>query len=318
MNCIICDKTADEVGSHLIPASLIKNCVGERDKEESYNIDSKNSNVSVYFGRANSKNTSTEIKPNDYARDYVLCKICEKKLGLLESKFATEFLQKFREDKYCNNFNSYISTQKYEIFEPRKVTNIEVQAYFYSIILRFCSVYKLEDDDSYIDEKDLLKIKKFVNSFLYDKNTEMGEIEDYRMLINFNKYSVKSKFIATNNQIKNPYIFYFCEAIVILFTKNLDEQETFLFEELTNSIKANSCKIIVGPEEFYDSFSKKIADILAEEFITNGVHFITKLNNKTYEENLIEVNNLIEKYKKENIKVYITEIFNELNKKYSS
>ena len=318
MNCIICDKTADEVGSHLIPASLIKNCVGERDKEESYNIDSKNSIVSVYFGRANSKNTSTEIKPNDYVRDYVLCKICEKKLGLLESKFANEFLQKFREDKYSNNFNSYISLHKYEIFEPRKVTNIEVQAYFYSIILRFCSVYKLEDNDSYIDEKDLLKIKKFVKSFLYDIDTDIGEIEDYRMIINFNKYSVKSKFIATNNQIKNPHIFYFCEAIVILFTKNLDEQEAFLLEELTNSIKANSCKIIVGPEEFYDSFSKKIADILAEEFITNGVNFITKLNKKTYVENLIEVNSLIEKYRKDNIKVYITEIFNELNKKYSS
>ena len=319
MKCIICDKIADEVGSHLIPASLIKNCVGAHYKEESYNIDSKNARIDVYFGRDNLKNTSTEIKQNDYKRDYILCKVCEKKLANLESKFASEFLQKFRDQKYLSNFKSYNSSLKFEIFEPKKISNIEIQAYFYSIILRFCSVYKFEDNDSYLEEKDLLKIKKFLNNFLYNNETN-GEygIEEFRILINFNKYSEKSKFIATSNDIKNPYIFYFCEAIIILFTEELKNDEVRLFGECLNSITDKSTKIIVGPEEFYDTFSKKIADILAETFITNGVNYITKLNKKTYAENLLEANELIEKYKAENISIYITKVFEELKTKYSS
>lgn len=319
MNCIICGKNADEVGSHLIPASLIKNCVGPHYKEESYNIDSKNAKVEVYFGRDNLKNTSTVIKQNDYKRDNILCKVCEKKLANLESKFANEFLQKFRDEKFSNNFKTYYSSLMFEIFEPKKVSNIEIQAYFYSIILRFCYVYKFEDGDSYIEEKDLLKFKEFVLNFLYEKKTdEEYGIGKYKILINFNKYSTKSKFIATSNQIKNPYIFYFCEAIIILFTENLNNEEEKLFGECLNSISDKSCKIIVGPESFYDTFSKKIADILAETFMTNGINLITKLNNKTYEENLIEVNELIEKHKAENNKLYVAEIFEELKKKYSS
>jgi hypothetical protein len=288
MNCIICEKNADEVGSHLIPASLIKNCVGAHYKEESYNIDSKNAKIEVYFGRDNLKNTSTEIKPNDYKRDNILCKVCEKKLANLESKFASEFLQKFREEKYLTNFKSYYTSLNFEVFEPKKISNIEIQAYFYSIILRFCYVYKFEDNDPYIEEEDLLKIKCFLFNFLYDvKTNDTYEIEEYKIVINFNKYSSKSKFIATSNQIKNPYIFYFCEAIIILFTKNLNSKEEILFGECTNSILDKSCKIIVGPEEFYDTFSRKIADILAETFMTNGINLITELNKKTYAENLM-------------------------------
>ncbi|PIF31536.1 hypothetical protein CLU81_2030 [Flavobacterium sp. 9] len=317
MKCIICDEIANEVGSHLIPASLIKNCVGAHYKEESYNIDSKNAQINVYFGRDNLKNTSTEIKPNDYKRDYILCKVCEKKLATLESKFASEFLQKFRNQKYLSNFKYYDSSLNFEIFEPQKVSNIEIQAYFYSIIFRFCCVYKIEDNDSYLEEKDLLKIKKFLNDFLYNHDTK-GEygIEEFRILINFNKYSEKSKFIATSNDIKNPYIFYFCEAIILLFTEELKNEDVRLFGDCVNSITDKSSKIIVGPEEFYDTLSKKIADILAETFMINAVNYICELNKKTFAENLLEANQLIEEYKEKNISIYIVKVFEELKKRY--
>ena len=79
MNCIICDKITDEVGSHFVPASLIKNCVGKHYWEESYEIDSKNSEVDTFYGRNNLKNTLEEIKLHHYKRDNILCKVCEKK-----------------------------------------------------------------------------------------------------------------------------------------------------------------------------------------------------------------------------------------------
>lgn len=319
MNCIICHKIADEVGSHLIPASLIKNCVGKHYAEESYNIDAKTSKIEVYFGRDNLKNQSTEIKQNHYKRDNILCKVCEKKLADLESKFAFEFLQKFRIEKFKNNFTNSISSIGHEIVVPNKLTNEEVLAYFYSIILRFCKVYETESNDSYISLAEMLKIKKFLNGYLYQSDDNYKyEIRDFKLLINFNKYSDKSKFIATSNDIKKPYVFYFCEAIVLFFTENLDDKEELLFNEITNSIENENSKIVVGPESLYDSLSKKIADILAKEFITNGVNVLCQLNNKSYEVNLKEVNDLITRNEKEGKSLTIINVFEELEKKYSS
>ena len=319
MNCIICDNTADEVGSHLIPASLIKNCVGKHYSEESYNIDSKKASVDIYFGRDNLKNKSTVKKQNHYKRDYVLCKTCEKKLADLESKFAQEFLNKFRIEKYKNNFKVYNSITDYEIFEPKKITNEEVLAYFYSIIFRFCKVYEIEDNDSYLETNDLLIIKKYLQGFLYENCESYKEhIQEFKLLINFNKYSDKGKFIATSNELKNPFTFFFCEAIVFLFTKETDERANNLFGELLNTTEQELTKIVVGPQEFYDNMSDIIARILAKDFITNAVNIISELNKKPYEDNLIEFNYLFSKYNDGIDTSAMTKAFTELKNKYSS
>lgn len=319
MNCIICENTADEVGSHLIPASLIKNCVGKHYSEESYNIDGKTSKIDVFYGRDNLKNESTEIKQNHYKRDNILCKICEKKLAELESKFASEFLQKFRNDKYLSNFNSKLSSSKLEILEPKKISNLEIQAYFYSIILRFCCTYKVEENDSYIEESDLLKIKKFIYNFLYD-NIIVGDygIGDFKIAIIFNKYSTNSSFISNLDNIKNPYTFYFCESIIVLYIGEIQNKIEPLFVDCLNSIIDESSKIIVGPALMYEKFTSLKAYILAQNFITNGINHLSELNKKSFEENEIEVKKLIEKYEKDDKALYIVKIFEDLKKKYSS
>lgn len=319
MNCLICDKIADEVGSHLIPASLIKNCVGKHYSEESYNIDGKTSKIDTFFGRDNLKNESTEIKQNHYKRDNILCKVCEKKLADLESKFAVEFLHKFRENKYLGNFISSLSNTKLEILEPKKISNLEIQVYFYSIILRFCSTYKFENNDSYIEEIDLIKIKIFLKTYLYDINSnEKYEIEDFKIAIIFNKYSIKPSFISTSDKLKNPYIFYFCEAIIVLYVgENLNENNPLLADCL-NPIKNQYSKIIVGPQIMFDKFTSLISYILAQNFMTNGINYISELNKKSFEENEIEVKELIEKYKNGGNLLYIVNIFEELKIKYTS
>ncbi|KQO21243.1 hypothetical protein ASF10_14075 [Flavobacterium sp. Leaf82] len=318
MNCIICDNTADEVGSHLIPASLIKNCVGKHYSEESFNINSKASKIDTYFGRDNLKNQSAEIKQNHYKRDYILCKICEKKLAELESKFASEFLQKFREDKYLANFNSYKSSSDLEILEPKKILNVEIQAYFYSIILRFCYIYKFEGGDSYIEESDLLKIKKFLYNYLFANSINKEyEIENFKIAIIFNKYSTNSAFISTSDKLKNPYIFYFCEAILILYIEENKNDNKSLFVDCLNSITDKTSKIIVGPKLMYEKFTSLISYIIAEDFMTNGINYISELNKKSFKENEIEVKELIEKYEKDEKGLYIMKIFEELKTKYS-
>ncbi|MCD8448050.1 hypothetical protein [Tenacibaculum finnmarkense] len=318
MNCIICDNIADEKGSHLIPASLIKNCVGNHYKEESYSIDSKNSKINVYYGRDNLKNNSTIIQKNTYKRDNVLCKTCEKKLGELESKIATEFLQKFRIDRFKNNFISSQNETEYEVFEPKKIANKEFLAYFYSIIFRVCKVYEFEDNHSYLKTSELIKIKKFLFGYLYQKNSFENEISKFKVLIVFNKYSEKSKFIATSNDLKNPYTFYFCDAIILLFTTEIDNNVKEKFGGILNSIEQNTSKIIVGPENMYNTLSSIISRILSKKFITNGVNFLSKLNGKSYQDNLMEANELILKYEQDEIHLPMTKAFEDLKKKYSS
>ncbi len=324
MNCIICDNTADKVGSHLIPANLIKKCVGDRNYEESYNIDLKKASVDIYFGRSNLKNKSTQKKQNHYTRDNVLCKTCEEKLAGLESKFAREFRNIFRIERYKSNFNIYKKTifyhnssTDYEIFEPKKITNEEVLAYFYSIIFRFCEVYKMEDNDSYLETNDLLILKKYLKGFLYQNCKDYTEyIKEFKILINFNKYSDKSKFIATSDELKNPYTFYFCEAIVLLYTKKTNE--TVNKGEILNTIEQEFTKIIVGPEKFYDTMSDIIASIKGNVLKTNAVNIISKLNKKPYKENLDEFNDIFSKYNDGIDTSAFTKAFTEMKEKYSS
>lgn len=242
-----------------------------------------------------------------------------KKLGVLESKFASEFLQKFRVEKFKSNFICSQYQSEYEIYEPKKITNEEILFYFLSIIFRFCKVYEIEDNYSYLKKSELIKIKFFLYGFLYEKNTNYKkEIEDFKMLINFNKYSVKSKFIATSNDLKNPYTFYFCDAIILLFTTETDNNVEQKYGGILNSILQNTSKIIVGPESVYVNLSNIISQILSKKFITNGVNSLCKLNGKSYKDNLEEVNKLMMIYDTKEIQLPMTKIFTDLRIKYGS
>jgi hypothetical protein len=298
MNCIICDKTANAKGSHIVPASLIKNCVGKHYKEESYEIDSNNSSINTYFGRDNLKNTSTEIKQNHYKRDFVLCQKCEDELAKLESEIAVNFLQKFREEKYWNNFEELNLENGFEIIIPKKTSNKTFLAYFYSIILRECRILEIEDGMQILSNEETENIRKFVFGYLYNEDNDSA-IENYKLVIIFDKYCNKGSYVATSNEFEKPYLFYFCEAIIQLFTSNPDDLGNYLFKETFNDIKQTKSKILVGPKEFYATLRTKMAEKLADTFMTKGILKICELNGKSYDENLIEYQNFIENSKEQ-------------------
>ena len=296
--CIICDLEANEVGSHFIPASIIKNCVGKHYKEESYLIDAKKSEIDTYFGRDNMKNQSTEIKENHYKRDHILCKECEKLIGLLESKFSTEFLSKFRNDKYKANFRKSVSKVGLEFYEPNKLSNIEILAYFYSIIYRSCKVYEMEGMSKYLKTAELKGIKKFVHGYLYNcKEDFTDEIKEFKVSVIFDKTSDKSLHIGTSNTFTEPYVFFFCDAILQLYTGKVSEKHLALFEEALNDINQEQTKIIVAPPQFYQRYSKKFTELLAGNFIENGIKEISNRNGKSFDDNMIEYKALLGHYK---------------------
>jgi len=257
--CIICKNEANAKGSHIVPASLIKNCVGKRYREESYQIDSNKLDSDIYFGRDNLKNTTIGRKPSHYERDFILCQTCEDKLAdKLESKFATEFLQKFRVEKFKNNFNSYVSSVNFEIMEPKRLDNREVLAYFYSIILRKCQVELLEEKINYLTNKELEELRKFVCGYLYEVDND-NEISEYELLIIFDKSSDEGSYVMVANEFRNPALFYCCEAILILFTEGLDDEAKSLFGNSSNNINSEKAKMIVGPSEYYSMLRYEMA-----------------------------------------------------------
>lgn len=318
MNCIICDKIADETGSHIVPASLMKNCIGKHYEEESYEIDSAKATVDIYFGRDNNKNKNPEIKKHHHKEDKILCKSCEKKLGVLERKFSTEFLQKFRNEKFKNNFKSYFLNTGFEIIEPNKINNIEIHAYFYSIILRFCRDVEIKNKKLImLTENELAKIKSFVNGFLYQQETDYSEsISDFSLILVFDKYSDKGSFIIGLEESENPYIFYFCEVVVQLFTKEVSDKAKFIFKDCINSINESRAKIVVGPSEFYKDLMQPAQKILMKEIVTNGTNELCGLNGKSYAENLIEFIGLVTEYENKGIEVPIFKALDDLRNKY--
>lgn len=318
MKCIICEKNANATGSHMVPANLIKNCVGESDSEESYEIDAKKAEVDIYYGRDNLKNTNPEIKKSHYKEDNVLCQSCEDKLADLESLFYTEFLNKFRIERFKQNFSTSLLNSGFEILSPKRITNIQIQAYTYSIIFRYCRNNELIDGTKFLEEKELLKIKGFLNSYLYDTQDEFSEfISEFNLVIIFDKTSNKGSFISSASDFKNPYRFYFCELIVELYTSTVSKEKAELFQESINNINQELTNIIIGPPEYYAKLFTEMAKILASEYITNGVNSLCELNGKNYETNLSEFGSLMSHYQNKGVKNATDKALEELRKKYS-
>lgn len=87
MTCRLCrKKQADQTGSHITSAFLLTSQIGKRGEERGFLI---------------------TINPNqDYSQnqgdkgikeDYIFCRDCEKRLGIIESISATEITQKMEE-----------------------------------------------------------------------------------------------------------------------------------------------------------------------------------------------------------------------------
>lgn len=318
MNCIICDKNANATGSHIVPASLIQNCVGKHYREESYKIDAKNVDIDTYFGRDNLKNTSTEIKENHYKKDYILCQECEDKLASIESNFSSNFLRKFRDERFNQNFKKFINQFEVEILIPLRYDKDEFYFYLYSIIYRFCIDNGQEYGEFFLEESDLKNLKLYVNEYLYEDKIKAKEyIRNFKLIINFDKSNSNGSFIASANQFKNPYIFYFCEPILLLFIGDLQNEAKQIFESYVNKINNDDELKIVVNSDFYDSNRKIMANYLAETFTTNAIRQLCDLNQKTYDENLKEFVYEMNKYEEEDNEKAI-KTFEILRQKYCS
>ncbi|MBH1958876.1 MAG: hypothetical protein I8H68_02065 [Flavobacteriia bacterium] len=318
MKCIICPNDANATGSHIVPASLIQNCVGKHYKEESYSIDAKDVKIDVYFGRDNLKNKSPEIKESHYKEDHILCQDCEDNLAKIESEFSTNFLQKFREEKFKQNFSTNTTVYGVEIVTPRNFDNKKVYFYLYSIIYRFCINSGRKTGEFFMEADDLENIRMYIEGYLYgEKLTSEEHLKDFNLIITFDKANKNGSFVSSANQFTNPYIFYFCEPILLLFKGKLSTEARHIFGDYVNHILEDQNIKIVINSEFYDAYRNVMAKYLAETFITNAINNLSNLNGKSYDENFVEFNLEMKKFDKDDSEQSI-KAYNLLFLKYST
>ena len=288
--CIICDKNADAKGSHIVPANLLKSSIGERYREESYEINATKATVESFFGRENPKNTSTEIKRNPYVRDYILCQKCEKELSKLESNFSQEFLNKFRDEKYRQNFKIEIYDDNIKVFTPKRIDKNKIYAFLYSVIYRYCMDLGIYENDYCIKNDELEKIKSYLKEYIYgDSEIANKYIEEFGLVILFSEEMRADSFVGKKIEKNEPYLFYFNEVILILINNYIDKRVENLFDKLKNNvINESEIKIIVD-SEWFNVFLKLHKNYVSKNYVSNKINNLCLLNGKSYPENNIEL-----------------------------
>jgi hypothetical protein len=101
-----------------------------------------------------------------------------------------------------------------------------------------------------------------------------------------------------------------------LFTEKVSDKAKYLFSGCLNSISESKSKIIVGPSEFYQDLMSPPQKALIQEIVTNGTNELCRLNNKSYTENLNELNLLVTEYGNRGIELPIFKALKDLRKKY--
>ena len=117
--CLICNKDADQTGSHIVPHFLMKRIDNEegstdRDKEMGFVITEKE--TTSYFGQSILPEKLEEIYGDvtdelieeneiDGIVDYFFCKNCESRLANLESEYSKIFQKKITDEENYTSFS---------------------------------------------------------------------------------------------------------------------------------------------------------------------------------------------------------------------
>jgi hypothetical protein len=274
-DCLICLKGgADKTNSHLIPASLIKHSVGKRDHEQSYLISATNSKIDEFFGRANTKNTSTIIKQNHFARDFYFCSECEKRLGVLEGEIIPYLSDKIKDEKFSNNFSRKTSFAGLPYVELQKVDSIKFQVCIYSIVYRIHLLYSIDYNQEILTKGEVEDLRKILYHFLYGEE-EAGQLEywlDYYtfVILTVDKFTNSTKnLVLTGNFWNKPNIFIIFEYSILFYSAYDDRDE--IKSPLTDlySLYGDQPKIGILTEELWDRILYNLMKLAASDFLNS-------------------------------------------------
>lgn len=268
LKCSLCKvNLADKTGSHIVPHFFMKmvdnaDHVKGRDKELGFKI--TEDFVKPYFGRDVNTNkleavfgdiTDEDIAESrsDMIADNIYCSECEKKIGKLESFYATT-LETFSDSKYLSSTNS-----------------LSCLLFWTSIVWRISSYKKMGFSVTKKEEEQLRKI--LVNSlkdeYTIDNNPSISQIKNLRYAVlrsaEYSKNKESSVFFHPRHRF--PYCLLIGEYVVFFFMKyshvTNPEQSFFGFEKFLKLAELNQYDI--GENVF--PIPTKEMDLAKDKFI---------------------------------------------------
>lgn len=269
-DCLLCkNEKAIRTNSHIVPAPLLDNVHGERNKEHSFVFSTSESSVDEYYGRQFPQENSTEIKKPNFSYDHILCDKCEKFFGRLESLCNT--LLKNIDSELDNNKIKDLKLNNIDFKEIQHLNPGLIQLYFYSIIWRLIIQDYIENDSF---AKQIVpteeKLRQILNRFKDCDEKQLKEInleKDMCLKVITTKQELFPIGQFFNSSTDNPYFFIAGRFLLYLFDLNrpLDSKNQLILNQIENiaNYGVNKFKIIYLPNDKY----KMIISVAQELFL---------------------------------------------------
>ncbi|MDH6310293.1 hypothetical protein M2451_003117 [Dysgonomonas sp. PFB1-18] len=281
MKCKLCnEKEADQTGSHITSAFLLASQIGKRGEENGYLI---TTNPEQDY----SKNQGdTGIK-----EDFILCRGCEKRLGVVESIYATEITQKIEDEKYEQNFERIDFENGHYKLNCKKISSIAFQLLIQSNIWRASiskqPVYAHFQLSPELEERLRFNLDLFLPTYMNNKISQSEkdwikmieackDIFDCIPLATIKAEKIENKdatFEFFDNLSKNPYHIILNEYVIYLFNNSLDWyddffelKDEFILNEIINDVPEKAIITIISNER-YMQIVEKIRDLAVKQRI---------------------------------------------------
>jgi hypothetical protein len=295
--CLLCKKAdSSDTNSHITPMAIIKTMVGKRGREESHEIDATGGNLDVYFGSANLKNKSIEVKQDHHARNYWFCPSCETKLGVTEGTLSEWLNTKIKDDKYSNLFEKKMTSDgiSYKVIKSPKVNSNLFQTFIASLVWRLSLKYRIEDNTPILSLKEEEKLRKSLHNSLSHEikdvlNTDI-KINPF-IVLTTNQFKDPTKnCVFTAEFMQSPNIFSFNEYVVIFFNEeeyvtadeNLNLGQIIKSQEIRN-YHNDSPKIAYIDQPSWEKMLEEIMTMAAKAFIHSLVKKLKQASGNDYD-----------------------------------
>jgi hypothetical protein len=279
MKCKLCKiNDADQTGSHITSAFLLTTQIGKRGEERGYLI------------TTNPDQDYSENKGDALIKeDFLFCRNCERRLGIIENIYATEITQKIEQTPFEQNFVKTSFKNGHYKLECKRISSIAFQLLIQSNIWRasvseqqLYSHFKLNAE---LEERMRFNLDLFLPTVIDFKlaQTEkewtktIDTCKDLFVVIpiaiikaeNIENKEMTYEFF--DNVSKKPFHIILNEYFILLFDNELtwvdnffDLREEFELKEIVNRQVSDAIIAIVSNERYFKTIDK-IKDLALEQ-----------------------------------------------------
>jgi len=290
MKCKLCKiNVADQTGSHITSAFLLTSQIGKRGEEKEFLI---------------TTNPDQDYTINQGGKglieDNIFCRDCEKRMGIVESLFATEITHKIEKKQFEQNFvrKDYENSEFYELHSKRLnpiVFQLLIQLNIWRASIStqpLYSLFKINDD---LEERIRFNLDLFlptITNFKISQSTNewINSVDFCNTLFDFIPIAVIKAENIENKEItyeyydnvsKTPYHIILNEYFILVFNNNQEWTDNFFnlkedFNKRTIINKSYSEPIIgiVTNERYFKTINKIKGLAVNQRLVNTKKHII--------------------------------------------